>query len=359
LWGETTTERQKALECSDIVCSLGAISSRRASGVLTVLDTGLIKVDLTSSWDWRTNISIQAVPKRPNPRTGADPPVVVRGALYAGAPSGSRIHEYGGTVSYMNMSFPGFQNPTSSQYALWSYNTGNDSWNQFDVTLGAEYRPAGGAYAEAQDQELAFYLNGYINNGTLNDLENWNDFLRYLNGLIVIDTQTQMATNISTSSLANFPRARGGMAYIPGIGPRGILVAVGGVTKPADDDSASNEGIYVCSDVLCGLWFDTNQFCHRCPSTRSISSTFRPFLRATITASGIHKKRQGIYRTDGRTFAWSLCLRGIIPVTIYTCTEARAQAGYTTRPTCSLFRPSPGRKSPRERRHATGTRVTW
>lgn len=95
---------------------------------------------------------------------------------------------------------------------------------------------------------MAFYLNGYINNGTSNDLEDSDDLLRYLDGLIVIDTHTQMATNISTSSLANFPRVRGGMVYIPGIGPKGILVAVGGVTKSASDGSASNEGTYVGSD---------------------------------------------------------------------------------------------------------------
>jgi hypothetical protein len=153
----------------------------------------------------------------------------------------------------VNTSFPGFQKPTSSQYALWSYNTSRGSWDQFDVTLGAEYRPAGGAYAEAPDQELAFYLNGYINNGTSNDLGNSDNLLRYLDGLIVIDTHTQMATNISTSSLANFPRVKGGMVYIPGIGPKGILVAVGGVTKPVSDGSASDEGTYVCSDALFGL----------------------------------------------------------------------------------------------------------
>ncbi|PKX93981.1 putative cell wall anchored protein [Aspergillus novofumigatus IBT 16806] len=213
-------------------------------------NTDLIEVDLTSSWDWKQNISIRADSKKPNPRTGADPPVVVRGALYAGGPSDSSIYQYGGTVSYANTSFPGFEKPTSSQYALWSYNTSNGSWDQFDVTLGAEYRPAGGAYAEAPDQELAFYLNGYINNGTSNDLENSDDLLRYLDGLIVIDTHTQMATNISTSSLANFPRVKGGMVYIPGIGPKGILIAVGGVTKPANDGSASNEGTYVPFDEI-------------------------------------------------------------------------------------------------------------
>jgi hypothetical protein len=216
-------------------------------------NTDLIEVDLTSSWDWKQNISIRAVSEKPNPRTGADPPVVVRGALYAGGRSDSSIYQYGGTVSYANTSFPGFQKPTSSQYALWSYNTSNGSWDQFDVTLGAEYRPAGGAYAEATDQELAFYLNGYINNGTSNDLENSDDLLRYLDGLIVIDTHTQMATNISTSSLVNFPRVKGGMVYIPGIGPKGILVAVGGVTKPVNDGSTSNEGTYVGSDALFGL----------------------------------------------------------------------------------------------------------
>ncbi|KAI9931940.1 hypothetical protein MW887_009441 [Aspergillus wentii] len=208
-------------------------------------NTYLMEVDMKSSWNWQKNISINAINKTANPSTGTDPPLVVRGALYSGASTDSSIYLYGGTNSYLNTSFPGFQKPTSSQYALWSCDTDGDSWNQYDVTLNAPYRPAGGAYAEAPDQGLAFWLNGYIDNGTSNGLEGQSGLLRYLDGLIVIDTNKQTAKNVSTSSMDNFPRAKGGMAYISGVGSKGILVAIGGVTKPTSDGSSSNQGTYV------------------------------------------------------------------------------------------------------------------
>lgn len=217
------------------------------STALIVADTELIEVDMRSSWDWKHNISINAVNKTANPDTGTSPPLVDRGTMYSGPSTDPNIYLYGGTVSYLNTSFPGFQKPTSSQYALWSYDTAATEWDQYDVKLNAPYRPAGGAHAEAPDQGLAFYLNGFVDNGTNNQLENMDNFRRYLDGMIVINTESNSATNVSTDSLRASPRAKGGMTYVPNVGTSGILVAVGGVTKPSSDSSASNEGTYVCS----------------------------------------------------------------------------------------------------------------
>lgn len=200
---------------------------------------------MSTSWDWKTNISMKALNKTANPSTGTVPPLVVDAALYSGPTTDTSIYLYGGTTSYVNTSFPGYQDPTSSQYALWSYDTAGDEWSQYDVSLHAPNRPAGGAYAEAPEQGLAFWLNGYINNGTSNKLEEWDGLLEYMNGLIVIDTNKQTATNVSTSSLKNFPRVRGGLTYIPGIGEKGILVSVGGATKSTSDTTDSNQGSFV------------------------------------------------------------------------------------------------------------------
>ena len=224
-----------------------SVSFKRNIDSHTRAATPLIAIDLSSTWNWKQDIPITAINKTANPETGSDPPLVVDAALYPGSSDDNNIYLYGGTVSNVNTSFPGYQKPSSSQYALWSYDTSGDSWNQYDVSVAASNRPAGGAHAEAPDQGKAFWLNGYINNGTSNSLEGWDGLLQYLDGLIVIDTETHAAKNLSTTSLEDSPRVRGGLTYLPAVGSKGALVSFGGVTKPSSDTSDSNMGNYVCA----------------------------------------------------------------------------------------------------------------
>lgn len=201
---------------------------------------------MRSSWDWKNNISIAVKDKIPDPSTGIEPPLVVRGALFSGSSLDTNIYLYGGTTTYLNTSLPTLEKPTSSQYALWSFDTVNGSWVPYNMTSDVPNRPAGGAYAEASDRGLTFYLNGFVNDKEKDGLEGTSSFLQYLDGLVMIDTQSHTATNFSTASLRRFPRAKGSMVYIPDEGSQGILMAMGGVTKPSDDDSVSNEGDFVC-----------------------------------------------------------------------------------------------------------------
>lgn len=205
-----------------------------------------LEVDMMTSWDWRNNITVIAVNKTANLQTGTAPPLVVNAALYPEASNDTNIYIYRGTVSFVNTSFPGFEWPESEQYSLWSYDTVGKTWSQYAVTLNAPNRPSSGAYAEAPELGLAFWLNGKIDTGTSNILQNLSGFERYLDGLIVINTSTQTARNLSTASLASFPRIGGSMVYIQGIGSKGILVAVGGTTKSVHDSSDLTTGTYVC-----------------------------------------------------------------------------------------------------------------
>ncbi|KAJ5578364.1 uncharacterized protein N7459_007328 [Penicillium hispanicum] len=138
----------------------------------------LITVSLNSSWDWKTNISVQALNLTANPNTGTSPPNNVLGALYVGAPDDPNIYLYGGTVSFANRSFPGFAWPTSMAYTLWSHGTLDNVWNQYDISQTVPYRPAGGAWTEATDRGMAFYLNAILtevhrmNTPTMNPFSN-------------------------------------------------------------------------------------------------------------------------------------------------------------------------------------------
>ncbi|KAE8153896.1 hypothetical protein BDV25DRAFT_168147 [Aspergillus avenaceus] len=291
-------------------------------------NTGLIKVDLKSPWNWKQNISTTFVNKTENPRTGTEPPILVRGALYSGSPKDTKIYLYGGTTSYVNTSFPGFQRPTSSQYALWSFDTADNTWNQYDVTLEAPWRPAGGAYAETMEHGLAIYLNGFINNGTSNALESQGAFLRYLDGLVVIDTDSQTATNVSTASLDNFPRAKGSMAYVPHVGSKGMLVALGGVTKPTSDTSASNEGTFLTFEEIDFLDVSSykqkasgdtpdvrTDFCLVTVSAKDHSS-HNIYLYGGKSASQIYDQ---IYILSIPSFTWTKVFEGKSPRFGHTC----------------------------------------
>ncbi|KAJ9282659.1 hypothetical protein DTO021C3_9277 [Paecilomyces variotii] len=215
-------------------------------GVQTIgYNTYLLDIDMSTSWDWKSNISIVKVDKTANPQTGTFPPVVGHAALYRGSSSDNNIYLYGGTVDFANTTFPGWQYPTSNQYSLWSYDTVAKTWDQYDVTLNAPERPASGAYAEAPELGLAFWLDGEIDTGSDNNLALRPGFERYLNGFIVTDTDTQTAMNVSTASLDRTPRIGGGLAYVPGAGPKGIVVAIGGMTRSVAESSNSSTATYL------------------------------------------------------------------------------------------------------------------
>src|SRR5437763_1606642 len=117
-------------------------------------------VDMSDSWDWKKNVSESYIVKAENPATGTRPPIVIDGALYQGGPGDNNIYLYGGTTSYWNTSFPGWQSATSFQYALWSFDTVSKVWGQYDVSNASPFRPSGGAWADAPNLGLSFFLGG-------------------------------------------------------------------------------------------------------------------------------------------------------------------------------------------------------
>lgn len=163
-------------------------------------------------------------------------PNLVLGTLFEGSPNDDNIWLYGGTTNWWNMSFPGFQNPTSDYYSLWGYNTKNETWTEHSVYPDVQWRPSAGAHAEATDLGLGFYFNGEIDSGSSQETQVLNTTDILLEGMIVINTTDLTARNVSTAAVSGtLPRSRGSLTYIPGIGTKGILVAIGGTYKPASE----------------------------------------------------------------------------------------------------------------------------
>ena len=207
-------------------------------------DDYLIQIDLATSWNWKTNISETAVIKKENPSTGTLPPIMSRGALFYGSDDDANIYLYGGAVSYVNSSFPGFHSPQPAQYALWSYEISKDQWGQYDTSLSVANRPSSGSFAEARDQQLGFFFNGQLEKGSQVSTESFgNTDHVFLDGLIVVNTSDHTARNLSTTAVVgDRPRARGRMQYMDDIGGRGILVQVGGKQFRKDVQSGGDVG---------------------------------------------------------------------------------------------------------------------
>ncbi|OJJ29700.1 hypothetical protein ASPWEDRAFT_122305 [Aspergillus wentii DTO 134E9] len=280
-------------------------SNASASNKTTGYNTYLVKLDLTDSWDWKTNISLETIEKTKSSQTGTAAPLLVRGALYSGPTNDSQFYLYGGSVSTQNTSFPGWQSPSSPQYSLWSYDTSNQDWSQYDTSLDVPNRPNNGAFAEAPDLGLAFYHNGQIDEGSSPALEKESSFRAFLPGLVVIDTKTQIVRNYSTDAVPDSPRSRHGGVYIAGVGEKGIFVTVGGVTKSVDDSSSKNKGSLISMeyiDILDVSSLSTsNGTWYRQKASGDIPSSRLDFCLVAVSAAD--NSSHNIYMYGGRDFS--------------------------------------------------------
>ena len=149
----------------------------------------VIVINMSSAWDWQHNISEVAVNESyvAVPGTGTFAPIFQRAALFQGPTKDTNVYLYGGSSPDVNMSFPGYQWPYSSQYVLWGFDTITHGWTQHDVHATVPERPSWGAHAEAPEQNLAFYLNGIITNYSSPADDYLANNTLYLEGMVVLD----------------------------------------------------------------------------------------------------------------------------------------------------------------------------
>lgn len=103
----------------------------RTSTLSHRLDDYLLTIDLSSSWNWKTNITETAFNITPVESTGTTPPSLTNGVLFQGSPDDPRIWMYGGTTNWWNVSAPSFQVPQPAAYSLWSYDTVGQQWVRY------------------------------------------------------------------------------------------------------------------------------------------------------------------------------------------------------------------------------------
>lgn len=204
---------------------------------------------MTQSWDWKTNISETLINKDANPSTGSTPPSLLRGAIYRGLPSDENLYIFGGSTSQLNGSFS-TNYPDPSTYSLWSYNTTSSNWNQYDVSQQIPERPSKGAYAEAADQGLGFYLGGQLSRGSSVTTLGLGNQTLGLQGMAMLNfTDYTKTRNLSTSFYPDAGVVSSTLTYVSGLGDKGILVGMGG-TQISSTAPVESNGTMVCPCML-------------------------------------------------------------------------------------------------------------
>jgi hypothetical protein len=218
----------------------------------------VFEIDLSRPWDLNTNFTEKRIGRFGNSLMGANPPNMVRGALFRGPTNDTRMYTFGGSTFLANTSDPSWQQPSSDHYSLWSYDTSLMTWNQYDITHAIPRRPNWGAVTEAISIGFGFVLNGMVDRGSSNVLytlseyiggtltNSTNDKITYLGGMAIIDLSTQAVRNVSTVTLGD-PRVGGGLIFAPGFGKTssGALVAFGGMRGRNEGENTFTNGILV------------------------------------------------------------------------------------------------------------------
>ncbi|OAL30118.1 hypothetical protein AYO20_08921 [Fonsecaea nubica] len=211
----------------------GANGQQDWNTITSGINENLISVDMTASWDWKTNVSISQNARRESGSVaGMQWPVNVHdGSLFGGMESSTTLYMFGGTTSGFNQTFPNFLVPPTTQYGLWTYDMGADVWAAIDTSGSLDTIPSWGANTEAPDQGLAFYVGGQIDSGTANTTQFLEDDTVGVGGMVVIDTTSNKIKNITVEDEVKSNRQGAGMVYVDNFGDAGVLVLLGGETQ--------------------------------------------------------------------------------------------------------------------------------
>ncbi|KIW24227.1 uncharacterized protein PV07_09955 [Cladophialophora immunda] len=211
----------------------GADGQQDLSTITSGINENLISVDMTASWDWKTNVSIsQNARHESGSVSGMQWPVNVHdGSLFGGMDSSTTLYMFGGTTSSFNQSFPYFEIPPTTQYGLWTYDMDADVWAAVDTSGFLDTIPSWGANAEAPDQGLAFYVGGQIDSGTANTTQFLGEDTVGVGGMVILDTTSNNMKNVTVDDSVKSNRQGAGMVYVDNFGDAGVLVLLGGETQ--------------------------------------------------------------------------------------------------------------------------------
>ncbi|EKG09562.1 hypothetical protein MPH_13412 [Macrophomina phaseolina MS6] len=230
-------------------------------------------IPMDKSWNAISNYSETRTARFMANETGANPPNMLRGGLYAALYEDNRLFTFGGSTFLANTTDPDWTPPRQDEASLWSFDILSRAWEQYDISSVVPRRPNWGAVAEDVNHEFGFFLNGQFDRGSsLGRYESVEykggtatnstyDQITYLSGMIVLDLRRASPRNVSTDSLGA-PRVAGGLVYTPYFGrsPNGTLIAFGGMRSRGEGDDTFTNGILIdfTTVSLCDNFGDEN-----------------------------------------------------------------------------------------------------
>lgn len=233
----------------------------------------IFEIDMSAPWDATTNFTEKRIGRFGNTMMNANPPNMVRGALYRGLEKDRRLFTFGGSTFLANQSDPDWKPPSLTEDSLWSYDTEAMSWGQYNIDKAVPRRPNWGSVTEAIPIGLGFFLNGQVDRGSSYVLFSTTEYINgtlvhetdnqitYLGGMIIIDMTTATARNVSTDTLGA-PRVAGGLVHGPRFGKtkNGTLVAFGGMRSGNVKNNTFNNGILIDFNTvsLCDTFNDAD-----------------------------------------------------------------------------------------------------
>jgi hypothetical protein len=221
----------------------------------------IFEIDMSSPWDATTNFTEKRIGRFGNSAMNANPPNMVRGALYRGRAEDRRLFTFGGSTFLANQTDQDWKPPGSDDYSLWSYDTETMIWAQNNIIYAVPRRPNWGAATEAINAGIGFFLNGQVDRGSSSVLYSMTGYINntlthemdqqiaYLGGMIIVELATAFARNVSTDTLGS-PRVAGGLVHCPGFGKtkNGTLVTFGGMRSGNEKIDTFHNGILVFHD---------------------------------------------------------------------------------------------------------------
>jgi hypothetical protein len=142
-----------------------------------------------------------------------------------------------------------------------------------------------------------------VDNGTSSEEFLLGNVKNFQQGLVVLDTTSVTAKNLSTNDIiGNQPRTRGSLSYVPSIGQKGVLVALGGTYKTADQHDSEEFANYVSMDSV--DIFDIDSYYHNTSTwyKQNVTGNIPP-VRAefcSIVVSASDNSSHNIYVYGGR-----------------------------------------------------------
>ncbi|KAL5331047.1 hypothetical protein ACEPPN_000576 [Leptodophora sp. 'Broadleaf-Isolate-01'] len=99
------------------------------------------EIDMSGPWDANTNFTERKIGRFGNSSVGANPPNMVRGALFRGPANDKKLYTFDGSTFLANNNDSDWKPPSSDHYSLWSYDTSLMTWGQYDLTYTVPRRP--------------------------------------------------------------------------------------------------------------------------------------------------------------------------------------------------------------------------